>query len=41
MVADALSRIESIVMPTQIQLAELSEAQESDEDLKHVLQSEP
>lgn len=40
MVADALSRIESIVMPTQIQLAELSEAQESDEDLKRVLQSD-
>lgn len=38
-VADALSRIESLRLPVEIELTELAEEQSKDEELRHLLQS--
>jgi len=39
-VADALSRVESIDMPTIISTEQLAQAQQTDEELKNLLQNE-
>ena len=39
MVADSLSRIESIRLATDISLIELAQAQEADEEIRHLLSS--